>query len=56
MRITRDVLVRRWLVSTVLAVALFAVVGLSDQILKARTGFGTADLQTFNTAAQYRAA
>jgi hypothetical protein len=56
MRITRDVLVRRWLMATIVAVALFIVVGLSDQILKARTGFGTADLQTFNTAAQYRAA
>lgn len=56
MRITKQDLIRRWLVTTLLAAAVFAVLAASDQRLKAMSGFGTADLQTFNSAAQYRAA
>lgn len=56
MRITKQDLNRRWLVSTVLAAAAFAVVAVTDLNLKAGSGFGTADLQNFATAGQYRAA
>ena len=57
MRITKQVLVRRWAITTVLAAC-----GVSpcwpglDLRLKALSGFGTADLQGFSTAAQYRQA
>jgi hypothetical protein len=56
MRITKQVLVRRWTVTTVLAALVFAVLAWSDLRLKALSGFGTADLQNFSTAAQYRQA
>lgn len=56
MRITKQVLVRRWALSTLAAVAVFAVLAWSDMRLKALSGYGTADLQNFSTAAEYRAA
>jgi hypothetical protein len=56
MRITKQVLARRWAVSTVLAALVFAVLSWSDLRLKSLSGFGTADLQGFSTADQYRQA
>jgi hypothetical protein len=56
MRITKQILVRRWAVSTVLAALVFAVLAASDLRLAALSGFGTADLQRFSTAQQYNAA
>ena len=56
MRITKQVLARRWAVSTVLAALVFAILAWSDLRLKSLTGFGTADLQGFATAEQYRQA
>ena len=56
MRITKQSLVRRWALTTGLAVIVFAVLAWSDLRLKALSGFGTADLQTFSTAAEYRQA
>jgi hypothetical protein len=55
-RITKQSLVRRWALTTGLAVIVFAVLAWSDLRLKALSGFGTADLQTFSTAAEYRRA
>jgi hypothetical protein len=54
MRITKQALARRWALSTVAAVAVFAVLAWSDFRLKALSGFGTADLQGFNTGSEYR--
>jgi len=56
MRITKQVLTRRWVLSSVLAALVFAVLAWSDLRLKSLTGFGTADLQGFSTAEQYRQA
>ena len=42
--------------STLAAAAVFGVLAWSDMRLKALSGYGTADLQSFSTAAQYRAA
>jgi hypothetical protein len=56
MRITKQILVRRWALSTLAAAAVFAVLAWSDMRLKTLSGYGTADLQNFSTAAQYRAA
>jgi hypothetical protein len=56
MRITKQVLTRRWVISSVLAALVFAIVAWMDLGLKNRSGFGVADLQGFATAAQYRAA
>ena len=56
MRITKQVLTRRWLVSTLLAALAFAVLTWSDLRLKSLSGFGTSDLQGFSTADQYRQA
>jgi len=56
MRITKQILVRRWAVTTVSAGCVFAVLAWSDLRLKALSGFGTADLQGFSTAAEYRQA
>ena len=56
MRIAKQVLVRRWALSTLAAAAVFAVLAWSDMWLKALSGYGTADLQNFSAAAQYRAA
>jgi len=56
MRITKQVLARRWAISSVLAALVFAILAWSDLRLKSFTGFGTADLQGFATADQYRQA
>lgn len=56
MRITKQVLTFRWAVSSVLAALVFAVLTWSDMHLKSQSGFGTADLQGFATADQYRKA
>jgi hypothetical protein len=56
MRIAKETLVRRWTVTTVLAAIVFAVLAWSDLRLKSLSGFGTADLQGFSTAAEYRRA
>jgi hypothetical protein len=56
MRITKQVLAYRWAVSSVLAALVFAVLAWSDMRLKTLSGFGTADLQGFATADQYRQA
>lgn len=42
---------RRWAITTVLAIAAFAVLAILDSRLKTITGFGTVDLQKVNTAA-----
>lgn len=56
MRIAKETLVRRWTVTTVLAAIVFAVLAWSDLRLKSLSGFGTADLQGFSTAAEYKRA
>ena len=56
MHITKQILVRRWAVTTGSAGCVFAVLAWSDLRLKALSGFGTADLQGFSTAAEYRKA
>jgi hypothetical protein len=56
MRITKQTLNRRWAITTVLGLAVFAVLAVSDLRLKALSGYGTADLQGFSTALQYQAA
>ncbi len=56
MRITKQVLAYRWAVSSVLAALVYAVLAWSDMRLKSLSGFGTADLQGFATADQYRQA
>ena len=56
MRITKQVLTYRWLVSTLLAALVFAVLTWSELRLKSLSGFGTSDLQGFSTADQYRQA
>ncbi|RZA15493.1 MAG: hypothetical protein EOP93_16815 [Lysobacteraceae bacterium] len=56
MKITKQVLVRRWAITTLLGLAVFLVLFWSDTRLRALSGFGTADLQSFGDAAQYRAA
>ncbi|OJT98415.1 MAG: hypothetical protein BGN82_11240 [Alphaproteobacteria bacterium 65-7] len=56
MKITKQVLVRRWALTTLLALAVFAVLFWSDTRLRGLSGFATMDLQSFTGAAQYRAA
>jgi hypothetical protein len=56
MRITKETLVRRWTLTTVLAAIVFAALAWSDLRLKSLSGYGTADLQSFSTAAEYRRA
>jgi hypothetical protein len=56
MRITKQTLTRRWAITTLLGGAVFAVLMASDLRLKALSGYGTADLQGFNSALQYQAA
>ena len=53
MRISKQLLVRRWAVTTILAAAVLAVLAWSDLRLKALSGYGTADLQGYATATQY---
>jgi hypothetical protein len=54
MRITKEALARRWAITTILGACVFAVLAWSDFRLKALSGYGTADLQGFYTAVQYR--
>lgn len=56
MRITKQALARRWALTSLAALAVLAVLTWSDVRLKQLSGFGTADLQGFSTAAQYKAA
>jgi len=56
MRITKQSLVRRWILSSVLGAVVFAVLAWSDFRLKSLSGFGTQDLQGFSTAQDYRRA
>jgi hypothetical protein len=56
MRITKQSLTRRWVLTSLMAAILFAVLAWSDLQLKSLSGYGTADLQGFSTAAQYRQA
>lgn len=56
MRIAKATLNRRWLVSTVLALGVFAVMATLDARLKALSGAGIADLQGFTLQAQFDAA
>jgi hypothetical protein len=56
MRITRAALDRRWAITTGLAVAAFAVLALLDVRLRMLSQVGTADLQGYTQAWQYRAA
>jgi hypothetical protein len=56
MRITRQMLVRRWAIASISAALVFAVLLALDLRLKALSGFGTADLQAYSTANQYRRA
>lgn len=56
MRITKQMLVRRWAICGIAAIAVFAVLLALDLQLKALSGIGTADLQTYSSAAEYRMA
>ena len=56
MRINKATLSRKWLVSTLLAVAAFSVMVTLDARLKALSGASTADLQGFTMGAQFEAA
>jgi hypothetical protein len=53
MRITKQALERRWALTSLLGLCVFAVLLWSDLRLKALSGYGTADLQRFATAEQY---
>ena len=55
MRITKESLTRRWALSTILTLAVFAVIAVMDLRLRTLSGYGTADLQALATAAQYKA-
>jgi hypothetical protein len=56
MRITKQSLTSRWLLTSVAAALVFAVLAWSDFRLKSLSGFGTQDLQGFSTAQDYRRA
>jgi hypothetical protein len=56
MRISRATLTRNWLWSTLATVLVGGILGVLDTRLKLLTGAGTADLQDFNTAAQFAVA
>jgi len=56
MRISKAALMSRWAWSTALAAVVFAALFTLDLRLKALSGAGTADLQSFASAAQFRAA
>jgi hypothetical protein len=56
MRINKSTLNRQWLVSTLLALAAYAVLASLDVRLKALSGVGTFDLQSFTMGAQFDAA
>jgi len=56
MRITKAALKRRWAISTLLAIAVFAIVAALDMRLRALSGVATTDLQGYALGWQYRAA
>jgi len=56
MRIAKVTLNRRWLASTMLALAAYAVLATLDLRLKALSGVGTFDLQSFTLGTQFDAA
>jgi len=56
MRIAKASLMTRWGWSTGLALAVFAILSALDLRLKTLTGVGTADLSSFTSALQFRAA
>lgn len=56
MRISKATLWNRWRWSTGLGLVVFAAVAGLDLKLKAMAGVGTADIQAFTSAAQFRAA
>lgn len=56
MRITRQMLVRRWAISSIAAAAVFGVLLALDLRLKALSGVGTADLQTYSSSGDYQMA
>ena len=56
MRIAKATLVSRWYWSTGLALGVFAVLAVLDMRLKALTAVSTADLSSFSSAVQFRAA
>ncbi len=56
MRIAKATLASRWAWSTGLALTAFAILAALDFQLKTQTGVGTADLSSFASAAQFRAA
>ena len=56
MRINKTTLTRKWLVSTLLAMAVFSVMATLNARLKLLSGASTADLQGFVMGAQYEAA
>ena len=56
MRIAKASLMTRWGWSTGLALAVFAILWALDLRLKTLTGVGTADLSSFTSALQFRAA
>jgi hypothetical protein len=56
MRIAKATLMNRWGWSTGLALGVFAILAALDLRLKALTGVGTADLASFSSANQFRAA
>jgi hypothetical protein len=56
MRIAKATLMTRWGWSTGLAIAVFAILAALDLRLKALSGVGTADLASFSTPIQFRAA
>jgi len=56
MRLTKQSLVRRWLLTTVLAALVFAVLYGLDFELKGLSDYSTQDLQRFSTAGEYQLA
>ncbi len=56
MRITKQGLYRRWVLTSVSGAAVFAILAWLDFRLKSLSGFGTVDLQGFSTAQDYRRA
>lgn len=56
MRISKEKLGRYWLLASLLAAAVFAILAWLDFRLKSLSGFGTVDLQGFSTAQEYRRA
>ncbi len=47
-------LIRLWVWTTLLAIVAFAILAITDQTLKAQTGFGTVDLQSASSALGFK--